>query len=196
MAKEDVSVYNTYILITRRIIYPGITLVVALLYIFVWINPASAQTNLQSGSAGLQPQSGQAQNSLNTQSETGSVQTSGGSSILSQNSSRPLGVVSSPGQITPDAVVSPSPTLKADVSPTPGDSSSAKWLWLAAGLFIVAGIGTYRLLLKPAVKVQEKSKLVIAPQHAVKPEPIKPKSKAAKKRKAGKAGKPKKKKKR
>lgn len=165
----------------------------ALVYVLLLTSSAGAQASLQSGSGGLQPQLGQAQDSLNTQKETGTVQDNNGTSLLSQNGNRPLGVVSSPNQTTPDAIVTPSSTLKTDLSPKPEDNSGRNRVLIAAGLFIIGlVVVTYNFRVRPVITIRDKSTAPTPDPPIIKPEPVKPKSKAAKKRKAGKSKKKKK----
>lgn len=130
------------------------------------IGTVNAQTTLQGAQSGLQQQTGQAQPSVSTQDQTGSVQNTNQSSLLDRKSSGSLGVVSSPNQVTPEVTVSPSSNLKTDISQT--ERSSKKPLFIIVGSLLVVVIGVI-ILRRPTNTPQ----IQIEAKPIVKPEPLK-----------------------
>lgn len=143
------------------------TLSVSLLGVFASvavISTATAQSTLQGATSGVQPQTQQTQQTANTQNQSGTLQDNSGE-VLNQSVPRPLGVVSSPNQITPDAVVAPSSTLKTEVGTE--SSTNNRFIFIAIGSLVIVAIGIYVLQRSP------ESKVVEAPQPKIKPEPLK-----------------------
>lgn len=145
------------------------SLFTALFLVSVFIaNPGiSAQSVLQDSRGSLQPQSEPTQTSANTQQQEGTLQTNNGASALNQASNIPLGVVSSPNQTTPEAVVPPSDTLKTDFSE---QNSGSVWPYIAAVSGVIALVGILFLRRKPGSQEQE-----IVDMPIIRPEPSKPK---------------------
>lgn len=146
---------------TRFIV--AFTLVVTLLGTTV-----SAQSALQSSGGAIQSQTGQAQNSANTQNQTGTLQQNNGQTVLTQSGAKPLGVVSDPNQTTPQSVVQPSNTLKTDI--TKAKNSSTSWIVVVIIVATIIGISALFLYLnrsqKPVTKVvtTKPAKKVVIPE--------------------------------
>lgn len=157
--------------------YSNITRLMAL-SLFIGIampTVASAQTTLQGASNGLQQQTGQAQTSVNTQNQVGTLQNNDGSA-LSQNGTKSLSVVSNPNQTKPDVTVGTSNTLTASV--TEKKHSNNVLIWVAIISAIGAAIGIITLWTRSTTKIQD----IEAEVPAVRPEPIKPQKKSRQKR--------------
>lgn len=155
-------------------------LTATLLALLLSVVSVGAQS-LQGAGGGLQPQVGQAQDSVNTQNRTGSVQTSTGGSTLNDAGLRPLGVVSNPGQAQPDTVVTPSTNLKADVT----KPESSNNLPLIAALLFAAGlVGVYFLQSGRTTNATVASESVeVKATPNIRPEPTKPQKKRKTKKK-------------
>jgi hypothetical protein len=107
----------------------------------------SAQSLPQSSPNSLQSQTGQAQATGGAQNQVGTLQNNNGQNALGQASQRPLGVVSDPDQTTPEAVVTPSPTLTTDVAEDEGPDNALRNIIVVIALgFII--IFLYRRLIK------------------------------------------------
>jgi hypothetical protein len=108
---------------------------------------ASAQSLLQNTGGSLQQQTGRAQDTNNSQSKTGSPQSSGNQSILSEsNALQPLGVVSDPKQSTPEAVVPPSTDLSTSNGEVNSTGGLTYLMFLVGflGIFLIASFVAYR----------------------------------------------------
>lgn len=124
-------------------------------------------------SAGLQSQTGQTQQTTNSLNQTGALQNNNSQPALTDNGVRPLGVVSDPGQTTPDAVAQPSGTLKTDITPT--DTSEAPWL--IAAVVVLLGIIAAYFWIRTGNRMQAAETAQAEPAPVVRPEPIKPRKK-------------------
>lgn len=146
----------------------------------------NAQTTLQGATSGLQPQSAPAQPSVNTQNQTGSLQNNNGSSVLNGVSGQPLGVVSSPGQTVPEAVATPSSTLKTDVTNV-DEANSLPIVLAGVGAFICVVALLYFLSQRarpPSQAIIDSEEQEVVPEKpAPKPRPAKSPKKTARKRK-------------
>jgi hypothetical protein len=199
VAKAGITVYNRAILNKTTRLTNALLTPVAVLTVFLGIalSPAaSAQSTLQNTNTGLQPQAGQTQNSVNTQSQVGGVQQNNGQSVLNQKSGGSLGVVSSPEQSKPEATAAPSTTLKTDLTQATG-TNKAPWIAVVVILAVIAsayiarrpGTGTKTVPVaetKPAKPVKAASaQRTETPSDSEEPEakPRKKKKQARKKRK-------------
>lgn len=164
MAKENITDYNTCILKLR---IPKLLIVLAVTASTIAVPLSASAQNLQNASNGIQSETGQTQNSANTQNQVGGgVQENSSQGLLNQKVDQPLGVVSNPKQNNPDSVVTPSNSLRADRT---AKQSSSKIPYIA-GLFvgfIVVALGVSRLLSPSETTPVNKTAPV------VKPEPIK-----------------------
>lgn len=176
MAKAGISVYNVYILkhsLPAKSLAP-LSLVIGVLLgvILLSVNDISAQS-LQGAGGKLQQQTAPDQNSLNTQSQTGTLQNNNSSSVLNKAARKPLGVVSQPNQIVPDVVAEPSNTLKTEVS-TPEDSNALPVI-LAVGSLAIALAGIYILRRKqpqPPAKNVSHDENIDTPKEVKTEEPV------------------------
>lgn len=136
----------------------------------------AAQTNLQGASGGIQQQTQQTQQQSGSGlNQTGSLQNNNGTA-LNQSSMRPLSVVSSPGQTTPDATVQPSRTLTADINTSSDSTNPLVYIAIGSAILVVIGVYVLQRTSRP-LPVQPEEKPVI------KPEPIKVTKKTRKPRK-------------
>ena len=119
-------------------------LAVVTAYTLVLTGSVAAQQSLQNTApqTGLQPQGGapQTQEARNTQNDVRSLQNNQGQDVLSQGGSFPLGVVSDPNQLRPDAVVQPSPTLKTEVAQEADPDSTSVFGLVIGSLVVVLGL--------------------------------------------------------
>lgn len=129
------------------------------------IDTVNAQATLQGAQSSLQQQTGQAQQSVSTQNQTGAVQNPNQGSILDQKTGVNLGVVSNPNQAVPEVTVPPSSKLTTE---TPRNKeSSKKPLVLITGSLLIVAVGLF-ILRRPAKQLQPDT--AIKPE--VKPEPL------------------------
>jgi hypothetical protein len=149
----------------------------------ITLSPVSVGAQaLQNTGGGLQPQSSQTQNSVNTQDGVQSLQTNNGQ-ILSQPAPQSLGVVSDPQQTKADTVVAPSETLKTEVtSEKPRDYTPH----VVIALLVVTALGYYisRRASTPLRATKEPDVIIEPIKKEIVPEPIKtPKKKKSTTRK-------------
>lgn len=181
MAEGALSVYNEYILkhylSIKTLVF--VSLAIGLASAITLMPAVSfAQSTLQNTTkSSLQPQTAPTQQSAGTQNQVGTLQNNNGSSVLNQSGSRPLGVVSSPGQTKPTTVVAPSTTTKAEIAKL-NNNSHLPQILLAIGALVVAIIGTVILRRMPSAPSQaDVSRGEIVPEKSViKPEPLPVKS--------------------
>lgn len=117
----------------------GFWVAVAFLFLLSPIQ-VSAQSLLQNSGGALQPQSGQTQRTNDTQRQASSPQTGENQSLLNNQSSQSLGVVSDPRQSNPDAAAQPSTELRSNDGDTvASDSDVFRYLagFLVMFLFVV-----------------------------------------------------------
>ena len=188
MAKIGRNRYNTFILKEHKlynlsIFALGLALVLALLAAV----PAytSAQSALQNNGGNLQNQTGQTQNSVNTQRQAGGVQNNNSQQTLQQNGNQPLGVVSDPDQANPDAIVPPSDTLKTDI--TPENNGRVNWWLVLAGVVGITAVLGFFVVKSDSGNSEQKLESV-EPEVIPEPLPVKKKKKASGSKKRKKPG--------
>lgn len=122
----------------------ALTLLATLIYC---LYPATigAQATLQPSTQGtLQQQTGQGQNTANTQNQKGTLQDTPSQPVLHQGNGNSLGVVSDPRQSRPEVTVAPSKNLKTDISKSEGIGIAP---YIAISTFALAVIGVAYLYL-------------------------------------------------
>ncbi len=149
-------------IILSLILVAGVTLPVS----------ASAQSSLQNTNNNIQSQTGQAQNSANTQNQVGTLQNNNTASQLNQAGGQPLGVVSNPNQTSPEAVAQPSSDLKTDITK---DGGMNWWLVVIAVTILIFIVLCWLAIREPYAPNKPAAKQVKepAPAKEVRPEPVK-----------------------